>query len=135
MPDEDVPGVREPWIRSDVFEVVLDALHLGMVRRDAVPYQSKGRGPPVEDCDAHVFAVSKQVFRRVEAARAGADDGDARRRWRAEGSACEAQHCCGLLLAAAHAWRGGFLRLAAVLGGLGGALTSLPFTANTSAYE
>ena len=94
MPDEDVPRVREPWIRSDLFEVVLHALHLGMVRRDAVPYQSKGRGPPVEDCDAHVFAVSKQVFRRVEAARAASDDGDARRRWRAEGSACMAQHCC-----------------------------------------
>ena len=92
MPDEDVPRVREPWIRSDLFKVVLHALHLGMVRRDAVPYQAKGRGPPIEDRDAHVLAVSKQVFRRVEAARAAADDGDARRA--AEGSACMAQHFC-----------------------------------------
>ena len=43
--------------------------------------------------------------------------------------------CCGLLLAAAHSFRGGFLRLAAVLGGLGWCPDVPSLSANASAYE
>ena len=63
--------------------LLVDADHrldLRMVGRDAEAHQAIGRGQPVEHVDLGVRAlVLEHVLGRVEAGRAGPDDGDAQR--------------------------------------------------------
>ena len=77
-PDLDVAEKPEAGLGGDLLERPRDGLQLRVVRRDAEPHEPPGRRQPLDD--VHLRAGGEQRTCGIEPRRAGADDGDAKRR-------------------------------------------------------